>query len=133
MDYAQSRFVLGTTGCELNGLIFAKIRDERVLQKDFDSAFTKKGCYLCTASRFRLPDYDRLKRNHFVYTAVFGNFSAHFNRRTNSAYNIQNPTESETGGFSVIELIQHGMYLVNGVPCESVPVPPAEARRCISW
>ncbi len=48
MDYAQSRFVLGTTGCELNGLIFAKIRDEkipdeRVLQKDFDSAFTKKG------------------------------------------------------------------------------------------
>ena len=36
MDYAQSRFVLGTTGCELNGLIFAKIRDERVLQKDFD-------------------------------------------------------------------------------------------------
>lgn len=90
---------------------------------------SQKGCYLCTASRFRLPDYDRLKRNHFVYTAVFGNFSAHFNRRTNSAYNIQNPTESETGGFSVIELIQHGMYLVNGVPCESVPVPPAEARR----
>ena len=43
MDYAQSRFVLGTTGCELNGLIFAKIRDERVLQKDFDSAFTKNG------------------------------------------------------------------------------------------
>lgn len=48
MDYAQSRFVLGTTGCELNGLIFAEIRDEkipdeRVLQKDFDSAFTKKG------------------------------------------------------------------------------------------
>lgn len=43
MDYAQSRFVLGTTGCELNGLIFAKIRDERVLQKDFDSAFTKMG------------------------------------------------------------------------------------------
>ena len=42
MDYAQSRFVLGTTGCELNGLIFARIRDERVLQKDFDSAFTKK-------------------------------------------------------------------------------------------
>ena len=29
----------------------------------------------------------------------------------------------------MIELIQHGMYLVNGVPCESVPVPPAEARR----
>ena len=43
MDYAQSRFVLGTTECELNGLILAKIRDERVLQKDFDSAFTKKG------------------------------------------------------------------------------------------
>ena len=29
----------------------------------------------------------------------------------------------------MIELIQHGMYLVNGFPCESVPVPPAEARR----
>ena len=43
MDYAQSRFVLGTTGCERYGLIFGKIRDERVLQKDFDSAFTKKG------------------------------------------------------------------------------------------
>lgn len=50
MDYAQSRFVLGTTGCELNGLIFAKFGmknpDERVLQKDFDSAFTKKGVTL---------------------------------------------------------------------------------------
>ena len=43
MDYAQSRFVFGTTRCELNGLIFSKIRDERVLEKDFDSAFTKKG------------------------------------------------------------------------------------------
>lgn len=133
MDYAQSRFVLGTTGCELNGLIFAKIRDEKSRMNEFCKRIliqhSQKGCYLCTASRFRLPDYDRLKRNHFVYAAVFGNFSAHFNRRTNSAYNIQNPTESETGGFSVIELIQHGMYLVNGVPCESVPVPPAEARR----
>ena len=52
MDYAQSRFVLGTTGCELNGLIFAKIRDERVLQKDFDSAFTKKGVALRLDSVF---------------------------------------------------------------------------------
>lgn len=57
MDYAQSRFVLGTTGCELNGLIFAKIRDERVLQKDFDSAFTKKvlplHCVSIPSSRLR--------------------------------------------------------------------------------
>ena len=43
MDYAQSRFFLGTTGGGQSGLNFAKIRDERVLQKDFDSAFTKKG------------------------------------------------------------------------------------------
>lgn len=48
MDYAQSRkFCFGTTGCDAERFVFAKIRvkipDERVLQKDFDSAFTKKG------------------------------------------------------------------------------------------
>ena len=84
MDYAQSRFVLGTAECELNGLIFSKTRDEKSRMNGFrkksDSAFAKS-VLPCTASRFRLPDYDRLKRNHFVYTAVFGNFSAHFNRR----------------------------------------------------
>lgn len=35
MDYAQSRFVLGTTGCELNGLVFAKIRDEKSRMNEF--------------------------------------------------------------------------------------------------
>ena len=35
MDYAQSRFVLGTTGCELNGLIFAKIQDEKSRMNEF--------------------------------------------------------------------------------------------------
>jgi len=39
----HSRVLFWEQPGELNGLIFAKIRDERVLQKDFDSAFTKKG------------------------------------------------------------------------------------------
>ena len=29
----------------------------------------------------------------------------------------------------MIELTQHGTYLVNGVPCEGVPIPPEEAKR----
>ena len=34
----------------------------------------------------------------------------------------------------MIQLTNHGMYLVNGVPCESASVPQAEARQgTMAW
>ena len=34
----------------------------------------------------------------------------------------------------MIQLTNHGMYLVNGVPCETAPIPQAEARQgTMAW
>lgn len=43
MDYAQSRFVLGTTGCELNGLILQKFGMNEFCKRILIQHSQKKG------------------------------------------------------------------------------------------